>query len=155
MGCFVALWVIDVDQKPPRPAQETSIDLCFRLKQDVGSHALMGDTGFEQMDFLQATMGRWFQFPISSQGVQWSFRSRNGKLPARQSPFSDDLLGLRLLVLRCHAISKGKEPPFLSVVSWSPHFWCQHVPTEAWHGATGRRCVQACKFAEGDSRILM
>jgi len=35
-------------------AQETSIDLCFRLKQDVGSHALMGDTGFEQMDFLQA-----------------------------------------------------------------------------------------------------
>jgi len=24
------------------------------LKQDVGSHALMGDTGFEQMDFLQA-----------------------------------------------------------------------------------------------------
>eukprot|EP00435_Cladocopium_sp_Y103_P018192 s1290_g4.t1 len=35
-------------------ASETSIDLCFRLKQDVGSHALMGDTGFEQMDFLQA-----------------------------------------------------------------------------------------------------
>ena len=33
--------------------KETSIDLCFRLKQDVGSHALMGDTGFEQMDFLQ------------------------------------------------------------------------------------------------------
>ncbi|CAJ1393029.1 unnamed protein product [Effrenium voratum] len=35
-------------------ASETSIDLCFRLKQDVGSHALMGATGFEQMDFLQA-----------------------------------------------------------------------------------------------------
>jgi hypothetical protein len=35
-------------------ASETSIDLCFRLKQDVGSYALMGDTGFEQMDFLQA-----------------------------------------------------------------------------------------------------
>jgi len=35
-------------------ASEMSIDLCFRLKQDVGSHALMGDTGFEQMDFLQA-----------------------------------------------------------------------------------------------------
>merc|ERR1712146_638630 len=32
---------------------ETSIDLCFKLKQEVGSFALMGGTGFEQMDFLQ------------------------------------------------------------------------------------------------------
>merc|ERR1712217_999648 len=35
-------------------ASETSIDLCFRLKQDVGSFALMGGQGFDQMDFLQA-----------------------------------------------------------------------------------------------------
>jgi len=35
-------------------ASETSIDLCFRLKQDVGSYALMGGVGFDQMDFLQA-----------------------------------------------------------------------------------------------------
>merc|ERR1711939_444783 len=34
-------------------AVEMSIDHCFRLKQEVGSHALMGGTGFEQMDFLQ------------------------------------------------------------------------------------------------------
>eukprot|EP01062_Namystynia_karyoxenos_P069835 TRINITY_DN65275_c0_g1_i1.p1 TRINITY_DN65275_c0_g1~~TRINITY_DN65275_c0_g1_i1.p1 ORF type:complete len:552 (+),score=180.23 TRINITY_DN65275_c0_g1_i1:127-1656(+) len=34
-------------------AVEVSIDLCFRLKQEVGSYALMGGTGFEQMDFLQ------------------------------------------------------------------------------------------------------
>jgi len=32
---------------------ETAIPLCFRLKQEVGSYALMGDTGFEQTDFLQ------------------------------------------------------------------------------------------------------
>jgi len=32
---------------------ETSIDLCFRLKQDVGSFALMDGKGFGQMDFLQ------------------------------------------------------------------------------------------------------
>jgi acyl-CoA oxidase len=32
---------------------EDTISLCFRLKQDVGSFALMGGTGFEQMDFLQ------------------------------------------------------------------------------------------------------
>jgi len=35
-------------------ASESSIDLCFRLKQDVGSFALMGGTGFGEMDFLQA-----------------------------------------------------------------------------------------------------
>merc|ERR1719454_1016669 len=34
-------------------AVENSIDLCFKLKQEVGSFALMGGTGFEQMDFLQ------------------------------------------------------------------------------------------------------
>jgi len=34
-------------------ASETSIDLCFRLKQDVGSFALMNGKGFGEMDFLQ------------------------------------------------------------------------------------------------------
>ncbi|XXQ32050.1 Acyl-CoA oxidase/dehydrogenase middle domain-containing protein [Plasmodiophora brassicae] len=34
-------------------AVETSIALCFALKQEVGSYALMAGTGFEQMDFLQ------------------------------------------------------------------------------------------------------
>lgn len=32
---------------------ERAIALTFRLKQEVGSYALMGDTGFEHMDFLQ------------------------------------------------------------------------------------------------------
>jgi len=32
---------------------ETSIELCFRLKQEVGSYALMADSGFTHMDFLQ------------------------------------------------------------------------------------------------------
>jgi len=34
-------------------AIETSIDLCFKLKQELGSYALMGGTGFEKMDYLQ------------------------------------------------------------------------------------------------------
>merc|ERR1712086_1000643 len=34
-------------------AVETSIELCFRLKQEVGSYALMEDSGFAHMDFLQ------------------------------------------------------------------------------------------------------
>jgi len=33
-------------------AVETSIDLCGRLKQDIGSFALMGDAGFVHLDFL-------------------------------------------------------------------------------------------------------
>merc|ERR1712224_740384 len=34
-------------------AIETSIEQCFRLKQEVGSYALMGGTGFEKLDYLQ------------------------------------------------------------------------------------------------------
>jgi len=34
-------------------AIETSIKLCFKLKQELGSYALMGGTGFEKMDYLQ------------------------------------------------------------------------------------------------------
>jgi acyl-CoA oxidase len=34
-------------------AVDESIELCFRLKQEVGSYALMAGSGFEQMDFLQ------------------------------------------------------------------------------------------------------
>lgn len=34
-------------------AIETSISLCFKLKQELGSYALMGGSGFEQMDYLQ------------------------------------------------------------------------------------------------------
>eukprot|EP00798_Chlamydomonas_sp_ICE-L_P017892 gene17892-24284_t len=32
---------------------ETTIELCHRLKQEVGSFALMAGTGFERMDYLQ------------------------------------------------------------------------------------------------------
>jgi len=34
-------------------AIETSISYCFKLKQEVGSYALMAETGFEKMDYLQ------------------------------------------------------------------------------------------------------
>ena len=33
-------------------AVEDSIDACWRLKQEVGSYALMGDSGFKHLDFL-------------------------------------------------------------------------------------------------------
>ena len=33
-------------------AVEHSIDLCWRLKQEVGSYALMGSSGFKHLDFL-------------------------------------------------------------------------------------------------------
>ena len=36
---------------------ETCIELCHRLKQEVGSYALMGGTGFERMDYLQVCVG--------------------------------------------------------------------------------------------------
>merc|ERR1712217_815298 len=32
---------------------EVAIDLCWKLKQEVGSYALMTGCGFEKMDYLQ------------------------------------------------------------------------------------------------------
>lgn len=49
LACFQAIAVAKVK------AVEGSINLCFALKQEVGSFALMTGTGFEQMDFLQMT----------------------------------------------------------------------------------------------------
>mmetsp|Transcript_36842 Transcript_36842/g.84904 ORF Transcript_36842/g.84904 Transcript_36842/m.84904 type:complete len:465 (+) Transcript_36842:67-1461(+) len=34
-------------------AVETSIAMCFKLKQELGSYALMGGTGFDKLDYLQ------------------------------------------------------------------------------------------------------
>lgn len=34
-------------------AIETTINYCFRLKQELGSYALMSGTGFEKLDYLQ------------------------------------------------------------------------------------------------------
>jgi len=34
-------------------AIETAVSLCFKLKQELGSYALMGGSGFEKMDYLQ------------------------------------------------------------------------------------------------------
>jgi len=56
--CLVAdeippVWLQDAIAVAKVSAVEETIAMCFRLKQDVGSFALMGDTGFEQMDFLQ------------------------------------------------------------------------------------------------------
>jgi acyl-CoA oxidase len=36
-------------------AVEIAIWLCFRLKQEVGSYALMVGSGFEMSDFLQVS----------------------------------------------------------------------------------------------------
>ena len=53
-------WYLPPWPHPPRlyPLQvravETVIQLCFRLKQAVGSHALMVGSGFEHLDSMQA-----------------------------------------------------------------------------------------------------
>ena len=64
-ACETELCAALASDAPPPPAAtraiavakiravETCVELCHRLKQEVGSYALMADTGFEHTDFLQ------------------------------------------------------------------------------------------------------
>jgi len=62
-------------------AIETSIDVCFRLKQEVGSYALMAGTGFEKMDYLQCCKFAEGDSRILMQkngpGSSWGFRKES------------------------------------------------------------------------------
>ena len=51
-------------------AVEYSIDLCWRLKQEVGSYALMGDSGFGSMDLEdQPSPGRFAEVRVGPPGA--------------------------------------------------------------------------------------
>ena len=62
-------------------AVETSIALCFKLKQEVGSFALMADSGFKHMDFLQCC-----KFAEASKPTTLLTASRERSTPAVPCP---------------------------------------------------------------------
>ena len=78
-------------------AVEHSIDLCWRLKQEVGSYALMGDSGFKHLDFLNCCKFAEGDSRILSQKLardafgEWqrnerSFGNKNKRPPPGWSP---------------------------------------------------------------------
>eukprot|EP01134_Creolimax_fragrantissima_P003174 CFRG3174T1 len=79
---------------------EQSIELSFRLKQEVGSYALMGGTGFEQMDFLQCCK---FAEGDSRILMQKMARDRFRIFTKKQQSVSNDDEELKL----CGAIASG------------------------------------------------
>jgi acyl-CoA oxidase len=65
-------------------AIETAISFCFRLKQELGSYALMGGTGFEKMDYLQCCKfaegdSRILMQKIARDRLQAFSKNRSGK----------------------------------------------------------------------------
>jgi alkylation response protein AidB-like acyl-CoA dehydrogenase len=73
---------------------ETSIDLCFRLKQEVGSYALMGGTGFEQADFLQCCKFAEGDTRILSQKIardRFKVFSKSGKVVDEETKVAAEL----------------------------------------------------------------
>ena len=95
-------------------AVEHSIDLCWRLKQEVGSYALMGDSGFGSMDFLQCAC------------TQAASSTHPPSLTRACAPAARPRPCAAFLVDR----PRVPTPPSL-------------------------HCGTGCKFAEGDSRVLM
>ena len=95
-------------------AVERSIDLCFRLKQEVGSFALMADSGFAHMDFLQCC-----KFAEGDSRILMQKMARDRlKQHARGSTggFTDDATGESAL---CAAIQQGMEAELESGASKS------------------------------------
>jgi hypothetical protein len=61
---------------------ETTIDLCFRLKQEVGSYALMGGSGFEKLDYLHSVIS----FQRVTAGFPCKKSHATGCLPSKGCP---------------------------------------------------------------------
>jgi acyl-CoA oxidase len=71
---------------------EHSLQLCFRLKQEVGSFALMEGTGFEQLDFI--TMCKFAEGDsriLQSKLCRDAVRAKSA--PAGRSRVESELLG--------------------------------------------------------------
>jgi len=71
-------------------AIETAISFCFRLKQELGSYALMGGTGFEKMDYLQCCKfaegdSRILMQKIARDRLQTFAKKRDGVAPEVQA----------------------------------------------------------------------
>merc|ERR1712187_593105 len=96
-------------------ASETSIDLCFRLTQDVGSFALMKDTSFGTTHFLQAC-----KFAEGDSRILMQKLARD-RLKAKK-PVGDDKEQALVAVLKEAA---GKGP-----AGWDEHF--EEVYELAW-----------------------
>jgi acyl-CoA oxidase len=76
---------------------ETAIDLCWRLKQEVGSYALMTGCGFEQLDYLQCC-----KFAEGDSRVLMQKMARD-----RVKSFQGGKKGPELEARLCEAIAKG------------------------------------------------
>lgn len=73
---------------------ETSIDLCFRLKQEVGSYALMAGAGFDQSDFLQCCKFAEGDTRILSQKIardRFKAFSKSGKVVDEETKVAAEL----------------------------------------------------------------
>lgn len=101
-------------------AIETSISLCFQLKQEVGSYALMAGTGFEHMDFLQCC-----KFAEGDSRILMQKMARDAVKKYRSSPPDDVKMAEYVAVLQA-AGKKGWSDEWRTVYALA-HLVMQHT----------------------------
>ena len=123
-------------------AVEQSIDLCFRLKQEVGSYALMAGTGFEKMDFLQCCKFAEGDSRILMQKLTRDRLKRFAKHPPKAGAAPGaDAAELELCTTLGMAMSSG-DP----AVAWDDSFVTVYALAEAVMSRTMDELVPASKF---------
>lgn len=98
---------------------ETSIRLCFELKQEVGSYGLMDDTGFEHLDFLQCC-----KFAEGDSRILCQKIARDSMKKFKKNPkgFNDEGVEKACGVL-ASSLASSKEKNFLT--NWNNNY--RHV----------------------------
>lgn len=84
---------------------EVAIEFCNKLKQEVGSYALMGGTGFERIDYLQCT-----KFAEGDSRILMQKMARDRMIEFKKSPGEGTAEELELCTEIASALMAGGPP---------------------------------------------
>ena len=113
-------------------AVETSIDLCWRLKQEVGSYALMGSSGFKHLDFLNCCKfaegdSRVLMQKMARDRLRQFAKERKAQLTPPASHAAEVELCARLSA----AMAAAKGDKALELVLWDDNWQTVYALAEA------------------------
>jgi len=121
-------------------AVEHSIDLCWRLKQEVGSYALMGDSGFGTMDFLQCCKfaegdSRVLMLKMARDRLRTFAKDAKASTPMREGESEEVALCAQL----AEALGRAKGDKTAEAVVWDTEWRTVYDLAEAIMGRTMRQ----------------
>jgi alkylation response protein AidB-like acyl-CoA dehydrogenase len=127
-------------------AVEHSIDLCWRLKQEVGSYALMGDSGFGSMDFLQCCKfaegdSRVLMLKMARDRMRKFTKDRKTGLPSVPGHAEEESLCVSLATM----LAKSKGDKAVEMQLWDQEWRTVYSLAEAVMARTMDQTLRGCQ----------